>query len=155
MSLTRRVLLLSAAGWPWATDGVESSDMEDALRKDDDFVAGMKSLRGGEFAPALVSFQRALRRHPDSADLHTELGFAHRRLRQFDKAFEHYRRALTIDPRHRGAHEYIGEAYLDVGDLAGAQRHLAALREICLLPCEEVNELLAAIAAYRARTGVR
>jgi hypothetical protein len=27
------------------------------------------------------------------------------------------------------------------GDLAGAERHLAALKEICLLPCEELRDL--------------
>ena len=39
------------------------------------------------------------------------------------------------------AHEYIGEAYLMVGDLASAQKHLEALRKICLLPCEEFADL--------------
>lgn len=31
---------------------------------------------------------------------------------QLDLAFKHYQRALQLDPRHLGAHEYIGEAYL-------------------------------------------
>ena len=38
-----------------------------------------------------------------------------------------YEKALAIDPKHRGAHEYIGEAYLMLGDVAKAKRHLAAL----------------------------
>jgi hypothetical protein len=37
-----------------------------------------------------------------------------------------------------------------VGDVAGAERHLAELRRICLLPCEELKELLQAIADYKA-----
>lgn len=37
------------------------------------------------------------------------------------------------------------------GDLAGAQEHLAALRDICLLPCEEFDDLKAAIDKYRAQ----
>jgi hypothetical protein len=68
-----------------------------------------------------------------------------------DKAFEHYKRALEIDPRHRGAHEYIGEAYLMVGDLASAEKHLAALRSICVLPCEELDDLRQAIADHQAK----
>ena len=59
--------------------------------------------------------------------------------------------AIALNPRHRGAHEYIGEAYLMVGDLASAEKHLAALREICLLPCEELGDLEKAVIAYRAR----
>ena len=32
-----------------------------------------------------------------------------------------------------------------VGDTAGAQKHLDALRSICTLPCEEMRDLQAAI----------
>ena len=81
----------------------------------------------------------------------TCLGFSYRNLKQFDLAFKHYERAIELDPRHRGAHEYIGEAYLMMGDLAGAQRHLAAIKEICLLPCEELTDLERAIAQYQGR----
>ena len=88
-------------------------------------------------------------RYPDNADLHNYLGFAYRNLKQMDLAFTHYKRALAIDPRHRGAHEYIGEAYLQVGDLAGAEKHLAALRAICLLPCEELADLEKAVTQHR------
>ena len=44
------------------------------------------------------------------------------------------------------------EALLEVGDPDNAQRHLAALQSICLLPCEESIDLAAAIAAYQARS---
>jgi tetratricopeptide (TPR) repeat protein len=129
---------------------VESADSADQALKDDaDFATGMSALRAGDAAAALPRLQAALRRFPDAAELHNELGFAHRKLRQMDKAFEHYRRALAIDPRHRGAHEYIGEAYLMVGDVASAQKHLDALRSICLLPCDEQRDLARAIEAHR------
>ena len=72
-----------------------------------------------------------------------------------DKAFEHYKRALMIEPHHRGAHEYIGEAYLMVGDVAGAEKHLTALRSICLLPCEELTDLEKAISEHRAQAKAR
>ncbi len=96
-------------------------------------------------------FERAEKRYPDHADLQNSLGFSYRNLKQYDLAFKHYKRALEIDPRHRGAHEYIGEAYLMTGDLPSAQKHLAALKEICLLPCEELEDLERAIAEYRGR----
>ncbi len=70
--------------------------------------------------------------------------------KRFDLAFKHYRQAIVLDPRHRGAHEYIGETYLITGDLAGAEKHLLALREICLLPCEELDDLERAVKAFRA-----
>jgi tetratricopeptide (TPR) repeat protein len=78
------------------------------------------------------------------------IGYSYRNLKNYDAAFTYYKRAIELDPRHRGAHEYIGETYLLVGDVAGAERHLKALREICLLGCEEMKDLEQAIAEYRA-----
>ncbi|MEO6626739.1 MAG: tetratricopeptide repeat protein [Burkholderiaceae bacterium] len=76
-------------------------------------------------------------------------------LKQLDKAFEHYRRALAINPQHRSAHEYIGEAYLMVNDVPAAERHLDSLRAICVLPCEELRDLEKAITEYRSRATSR
>jgi Flp pilus assembly protein TadD len=86
-----------------------------------------------------------------NADIQNYLGYAHRQLGQMDLAFTHYQRALQLNPRHRGAHEYVGEAYLLVGNLAKAEEHLAALERICLIPCEEYEDLKKAITGYRRR----
>ena len=132
-----------------------SGDSDDlALLADSDYVAGRAALKASDDANALRRFQSALKRFPEAADLHNELGFAHRRLRQMDKAFEHYRRALTLNPQHRGAHEYIGEAYLIVGDVDQARLHLAALRSLCMLPCDELKDLEQAIAEHLARAAL-
>ncbi len=140
----------AALGCGWAV-AVPSDDGDDqALLADADYVAALAARKAGDAATALARLERARRRFPDSADLHNELGFAHRNLKQMAPAFEHYRRALQINPQHRGAHEYIGEAYLMVGDVPAAERHLASLRSICLLSCEELRDLEAAIAKHRA-----
>jgi tetratricopeptide (TPR) repeat protein len=117
--------------------------------EDADYAAGIEAIKHKQWDVATQRLSRSLVRHPDNPDLHNYLGFSYRHLKQFDKAFEHYKRAIALDPRHRGAHEYIGEAYLMVGDLKGAEKHVAALREICLLPCEELTELEGAVARYR------
>jgi Flp pilus assembly protein TadD len=158
MNAARRSLLASAAlallmHAAWA---VQSEDGDDqALLADADYSAGLAALKAGDAAAALHRFQSALKRFPEAADLHNELGFAYRRLRQMDKAFEHYKRALALKPEHRGAHEYIGEAYLMVGDVVNAEKHLAALRAICLLPCAEFEDLRKAIGAHRAQATPR
>lgn len=150
--LAAALLLLLAPPVP----AVMSEDGDDqALLADADYTAGRAALKAGAFAAALGRYQSALKRFPDAADVHNELGFTHRKLRQMDKAFEHYKRALALKPEHRGAHEYIGEAYLMVGDVASAEKHLAALRTICLLPCEEFEDLRKAIAEHRAQGKAR
>jgi hypothetical protein len=58
---------------------------------------------------------------------------------------------LQLDPKHKGAHEYIGEAYLMDKKPAEAEKHLASLEQICgNKTCEEYVDLAAAIAKYKA-----
>jgi len=123
----------------------------DLATRDEDYAAGKRAADRKEWAEAARLFQRAAVRNPDHADLQNILGFSYRNLGQYDLAFRHYERAIALDPRHRGAHEYIGETYLLTGNLAGAQKHLAALKEICLLPCDELTDLERAIAQFRRK----
>ena len=120
-------------------------DTPDAAARDPDYAAGKAAVEKKNWAEAVKRFHQAGLRDPDSADLHNYLGFSYRNLKQMDLAFKHYKRSIELNPRHRGAHEYIGEAYLMVNDLPNAEKHLAALRGICLLPCEELVDLEKAV----------
>ena len=126
-------------------------DNPDAAARDADYAAGKIAMEKKNWPEVVKRFNQAALRAPDSADLHNYLGFAYRNLGQFELAFRHYERALKLNPRHRGAHEYIGEGYLMVNNLAKAEEHLHALERICLLPCEELDNLKRGIAAYRKK----
>src|SRR5688572_19974802 len=126
-------------------------DAPDAAARDPDYAAGKAAMGKKNWAEAVKRFHQAALRDPASADLHNYLGFSYRNLKQMDLAFKHYKRSIELNPRHRGAHEYIGEAYLMLNDPANAEKHLAMLRSICLLQCEELADLEKAVTAYRAR----
>ena len=143
------VLGLSALSAGSLAEPYESNP--NAVERDEDYIAGKKALEAKDWAEAARHFAIAARRDPDSADLQNYLGYSHRNLKQLELAFKHYKRSIELEPRHRGAHEYIGEAYLMVGDVPAAERHLKALREICLLPCEELADLERAVKAYKPR----
>jgi len=119
---------------------------------DPDYAAGKHALDAKEWATAIKLLSSAALRDTRNADLQNYLGYAYRHAGRLDLAFRHYHRALQLNPRHRGAHEYVGEAYLSVHNLAKAEEHLAALHRICLLPCEEYADLQKKIAAYRGKT---
>ena len=138
---------LGGAAFPTHADPVDTDP--DLATTDTDYAAAKKAVLAKQWEVAIAALRKAEVRHPDHADLQNYLGYAHRNLKQFDAAFKHYKRAIELDPRHRGAHEYIGEAYLMVRDVPNAEKHLAALRAICLLPCEELTDLEKAFAAYR------
>jgi len=126
-------------------------DTPDAAARDSDYAAGKAAIGQKNWPEAVKRFHQAERRNPDSADLHNYLGYSYRNLKQMDLAFKHYKRSIELNPRHRGAHEYIGEAYLMANDLPSAEKHLAMLRSICLLQCEELADLEKAVTEYRAR----
>ena len=153
--MKQRVALIAVAitlGAMSLTTGAEPyEDNPSAAASDPDYAAGKAAMDQKNWPEAVKRFQQAALRDPESADLHNYLGFSYRNLKQMDLAFKFYKRSIQLNPRHRGAHEYIGEAYLMVNDLANAEKHLAALRNICLLPCEELADLEKAVKDYRAR----
>lgn len=114
------------------------------------YALGKKAVEAKDWASAVQFLRKAAVQDDRNPDLENLLGYAYRHIGRFDEAFRHYEIALRLNPRHRGAHEYIGEAYLMVDNPAKAAEHLAALKEICLIPCEEYADLEKAIAAYRA-----
>lgn len=117
---------------------------------DPNFTEGRKAIDRKDWAAAVPLFQQVVAKDDKNADAFNWLGFALRNQGDTDKAFAAYNRALELDPRHRGAHEYIGEAYLKVGNLAKAEEHLKRLDSLCTFGCAEYTELKTKIAAYKA-----
>jgi Flp pilus assembly protein TadD len=111
-----------------------------------DFDLGAKAVKSKNWDEAVKRLSSAARAEPANADVQNLLGYAYRNQRKFELAFKHYGEALRLDPKHKGAHEYIGEAYVLTGDKAKAQEHLAALDRICGKGCEEYQDLARAIA---------
>jgi len=111
-----------------------------------DFDLGSEAIKAKNWEQAVYHLDIAAKAEPANADVQNLLGYAYRNQRKFDLAFQHYREALRLDPKHRGAHEYIGEAYVLTGDKTKAQEHLAALDRICGRSCEEYQDLARAIA---------
>ena len=75
-----------------------------------DFKAGKKALDAQDWNGAIAAFERAALRDPLNADIQNYIGYAYRRLRQMGPAIGHYQQALMLNPRHRSAHEHLGEA---------------------------------------------
>ena len=151
--LSGALLGLGLALLPAPAAADPSDETPAAERVDPDYAAGKAAIAAKDWTAAIGPLSSAALRDTRNADIQNYLGYAYRQSGQLELAFTHYRRALALNPRHRGAHEYVGEAYLIVGDLAKAEEHLAALERICLIPCEEYADLKKAIAEYRQRRG--
>src|SRR5262245_2370717 len=129
----------------------DSTPAPAAARADPDFEAGKAAIRSENWGAAIASFNKVAAREPGNAEAQNWLGYANRKSGKLDLAFKHYNEALRLDPKHRGAHEYIGEAYLMKGDLAKAKEHLSTLDRLCFFPCEEYTDLKKAITAHEQK----
>jgi tetratricopeptide (TPR) repeat protein len=138
-----------AEAWPICSTMAAMAETPDWAALDSDFAAGKRAIGAGDWEAAIKALTNAGLRDARNADIQNYLGYAYRKAGKLDLAFKHYKQAIALNPRHRGAHEYIGEAYLIKGDLRSAEKHLAALREICLLPCEELTDLEREIGEFK------
>jgi tetratricopeptide (TPR) repeat protein len=140
---------IEAAAEAWPISSMASlTESADWAALDPDFAAGKRALVAGDWTGAIKALMSAGLRDARNADIQNYLGYAYRRLRQLDAAMRHYQQALLLNPRHRGAHEHLGEGYLVLGNLAKAEEQLAALEQICLIPCDEYGDLKRAISEY-------
>lgn len=106
-----------------------------------------------DWAAAAAVLKDAVASNPENANYHNLYAYSIRKGANPDMnlVFKHYNEALRIEPKHRGAHEYIGEAYLMVGNLEKAKEHLGVLDKLCFFPCSEYTDLKKAIAAHEAK----
>jgi tetratricopeptide (TPR) repeat protein len=140
---------INAEDWPICTTMSPVETEADWAQLEPDFKAGKKALNAGDWNGAIAAFELAALRDPGNADIQNYIGYAYRRLRQLGPAIGHYQRTLALNPRHRSAREHLGEAYLVLGEPAKAEQLLAELENLCLIPCEEYDDLKRAIAAYK------
>ena len=113
-----------------------------------------EAIKAKDFKKSIAELTLAVQEHPGNAELHNLLGYSYRKQATPDlpRAFEQYRLALKFDSEHRGANEYIGEAYLMDKKPAKAEEHLAKLKSICgNTTCEEYQDLAKSIAEYKAK----
>ncbi|TAK90148.1 MAG: tetratricopeptide repeat protein [Burkholderiaceae bacterium] len=109
------------------------------------------SLANNKWKPALANLKKAVELDPNNADIHNLLGYSYRKAGDLPKAFEEYAIALKLNPKHTGALEYRGEAYLMANDLESAENALKTLEGLCGTSCEEYKDLSQAIAQYKAK----
>jgi cytochrome c-type biogenesis protein CcmH/NrfG len=71
------------------------------------------------------------------ADVYNLLGFTLRKTGDFKTSLTYYTKALELQPDHKAAREYLGELYVETGNLAKAKEQLAILAKLCPSGCEE------------------
>jgi Flp pilus assembly protein TadD len=149
-ALARLVVALAVIAL--AAPALANLGAEDEESTHPDWLAGKEAVAAQNWKGAVEHLGKAAAEEPGNADIQNWLGFAQRKLGNLDAAFAAYEAALKLNPKHKLAHEYIGEAYLLANDLPKAEKHLAELQRLCTpIPCEEYKDLKRAVDAYKKK----
>jgi cytochrome c-type biogenesis protein CcmH/NrfG len=133
---------LFASGGGGGSRSVESSSATAVIQE------AKLSIEQKNWPLAIKQLEQTIKSNPDNADAWNYLGYSQRKSGQLESAFKSYHEALRLNPQHLGAHEYLGEAYLQAKKPAEAKKVLAKLGELCQR-CEEFEDLSKAIANYK------
>jgi tetratricopeptide (TPR) repeat protein len=125
-----------------AVDNITSRDAPDlasvrAKIKAKDFKGAL-----AELTPMLATYQHA--------DVYNLMGFSLRKTGDYKQAYTFYRKALDFDPDHKGALEYLGELYVETGQMDKAKENVVRLQQLCPSGCEELADLEKAISVTGA-----
>ena len=109
------------------------------------FEAGRDLAYAGRYDEAInVLTMAADKRDPRILNF---LGYAHRKSGRVNVGLGYYLEALRIDPNYTLVREYLGEAYLQIGDMAKAKGQLAEIEKRKGMDCAEYRVLSAQIEA--------
>lgn len=116
--------------------------------KQQQFIDGYRAARAlvldGKYEEGIAAF-KALG-HDDSAEVANYIGYANRKLGNYELSKVWYEKALAIDPNHVRTWEYYGMWHVEQGNMLKAADFLEKIRLICGgTGCQEFQELKGAM----------
>ena len=129
-----------------SSDGGSKSNYDKAANL---IKAAKKYESKGKNEKAKKRYERALKlliksnkEKPNQADTLNYLGFATRKLGNYEKGEEYYLLGLKIDPNHKGINEYLGELYVVTNRINLAKERLNVLKSCNCKEYEELKEII-------------
>jgi Flp pilus assembly protein TadD len=117
----------------FAVDNMESTGAPD-------LSSVRAKIKAKDYAAALTEL-RDIAEDTQQADVYNLLGFTLRKSGDFKTSLTYYTKALELQPDHKAAREYLGELYVETGDMQKAKQQLAILEKLCPGGCEERVDL--------------
>lgn len=124
------------------------SDSTTPAKKADDYKKAVDLIEDEKYSAAIPLLQKSIKEKGEYADALNQLGYANRKMGNWKAGMEYYLKALSLEPNHLGANEYLGELYLEQKDLPNAEKQLAILKAACG-DCDEFDELEDSIDDYK------
>ncbi|TAV75496.1 tetratricopeptide repeat protein [Rhizobium leguminosarum] len=123
----------------FAVDNMQSTDAPD-------LTSVRAKIDAKDYAGALAEL-RGLAEDNQQADVYNLMGYTLRKTGDYRTSLTYYTKALELQPDHRAAREYLGELYVETGEMAKAEEQVLSLKQLCPSGCDELEDLQKVIAA--------
>ena len=90
------------------------------------------------YKEAFNKLEKANKKDKNNPDILNYMGFTSRKSGNFNEAEKFYLKGLSLDPKHNGINEYLGELYVQTNRIEKAKERLAVLKNC---NCKEFQEL--------------
>ena len=90
------------------------------------------------YSQAFKKFDKAYLKDKKNPDILNYLGYTSRKSGNFSAAEDFYLKGLSINPKHNGINEYLGELYVQTNRIDKANERLEILKDC---NCDEYKEL--------------
>jgi tetratricopeptide (TPR) repeat protein len=125
---------------------------EEVSKAKKDLEAGKAKNAEKKFKKALDKGERAVAIDPRYHEAWNLVGYSSRKLKNYDHALVAYDKCLALKPDYTLAREYLGEAYLEMGNLPKAREQLAWLQGNAAAS-QDAKDLAKAVADYEHAHG--
>lgn len=121
------------------------------MRDDEVYSLGYWQAKGGDYAGALATLRSA----SNQADprVQTMIGFSLRKLGRVDEAMGYYNAVLAAHPHRTTTRQYLGEAFLQLGQPDKARQQLAEIAKHCGTACDDYRLLADEITKFEKPAG--
>ncbi|WP_404294496.1 tetratricopeptide repeat protein (plasmid) [Microvirga sp. RSM25] len=140
VSLFSLALLGAMALTPALTSTAALAVDDDTSVSSVDLSSVRDKIKAANYSAALEEL-RGLAEDTQQADVYNLLGYTLRKTGDFETSLAYYNKALQLQPDYRPAREYLGELYVETGNIGKAREQLAALVKLCPGGCEEREDL--------------
>ena len=90
------------------------------------------------YKEAFSKLEKANKKDKDNPDILNYMGYTSRKSGNFEEAEKFYLKGLSLNPKHNGINEYLGELYVQTDRIEKAKERLAVLKNC---NCKEFQEL--------------
>ena len=109
-----------------------------------DYRAAREEIIAGDYKAGIVAMHAL--GHDENADVANYIGYANRKMGNYDQSKLWYEKALAADPDHVRTWSYYGMWHMEQGNRLKAEDYLAKVNALCgNTSCEEYKQLKAVI----------